>query len=114
MAHMVTIQGTWSRTNTSIGEVNLYRNALRRRIRRLGGTFDARLPNGQRTSRDKSGTFTATLPIRNFYGNRARRTRVVKLLLESIMAQEFCRSPRLKVDAAKTRYRESFDKAAII
>jgi hypothetical protein len=107
---MVTIKGTWSRTNTARWEVYQYRRALRRRMERLGGRLDFTLPQSQKDEEGeggvhpgpKSGTFTAVVPLRNNWKGSAQNGKVALHLLEAIIDLETCRGAKLKLDRYAT------------
>lgn len=102
MVYLVTIKGTWSRTNTERHEVYWYRKRLRAVFRNLGGEMEFTLPHSQKDSAKMSGTFRLTLPIRST-GERRKDARVVKLLADAIILMRVCRPPKLSVDPNKTK-----------
>lgn len=117
MARIVTIQGTWSRTNTSREDVFWYRRQLRERARRRGIEVDFSMPNSQRDDPSynpktgqgspgtKSGTFKATIPLWDNFWTPDKNARVAKLVLEALQASVFCRGAKLKIDKGKTETR---------
>lgn len=113
-ARLVTIKGTWSRSNTSRSEVNW----TRRRLRRIGVEFT--LPRDQKDELDdagrrrygtKSGTFTAVVALQNNSGwlVRAKMGKVALHVLEAKLERELCRIPKLKIDAEATKVTTAYD-----
>jgi hypothetical protein len=109
VAKMVTIKGTWSRTNTAREEVYSYRRALRKRMQRLGGWLDFTLPQKQKDDSydhpgEKSGTFTAVVPVRSNWKGPAQNGAAALHILEAVVALETCRGAKLKLDKRATTY----------
>ena len=118
---MVTIAGTWSRTNTSREEVYDYRRVLRTRFRNLGGNVDFVLPQNQKdlgeyptNAGTKSGTFRASVPLRYNHHGWKKNTKVAKLVVEAILAGAFCRAPKLKVDPGRTQMRTTYAESGLL
>lgn len=113
-ARMVTIHGTWSRTNTFRFEVYDWRQVLRRIVRRMGGSLEAILPQDQKDVEGerpgtKSGTFKAVIPIRTGGFLSSNKSGKVALhVLRAILERETCRPPTLRIDNTKTTVRTDF------
>jgi hypothetical protein len=91
---MVELKGTWRRTDTNTSEVYHFRRIMRRRIRELGGYFEATKKRAWSTPTEQAGTFVVRLPVRRYKSNEYR---VARKLFEAIMLQEMCRSPVIKI-----------------
>lgn len=121
MAKMVTIKGTWSRTNTSRAEVYEWRQTLRRRARRFGGSLEYKLPQDQKDEPEgvpgwgtKSGTFTATVPLRSNYCGQRRNENAALQVVKAVLTLELCRLPKLKLDRSATYMRNNDSMAPVI
>jgi len=125
VAKMVTIEGTWRRSNTSRSEVYEYRRSLRRRFQRLGGCIDFTLPQKQKdapghspwtggNAGPKSGTFKLTLPLHNNYKTHRQNAKAALSLARAIIDLEVCRSATLKLDHSKTTTRHDIDVVGLI
>ena len=105
---MVTLKGTWSRTNTERWEVTQYRQAMRLALERNGGWFDAVCPRAQPDDGSLEGTFEVCIPVSERTSSYRQKERAAKKIFEAIMALEMCRIPRVRYTKASTRTNWSF------
>lgn len=99
----VELRGTWSRTETSRGDVNHYRRRLRIMAKSRGFHFDAichRKPLGQET-------FGGTFVFRVNLDVGANALKQAETLMRQLLFAGTCRPPKFKVDRGKstTRFR---------
>lgn len=107
MARVVTIRGTWSRTNTHRWEVYDYRPRIRQYLRNRGVECEFNLPQAQKDPAEgnpgvKSGTFTASVPLSYQPLAPRKGAKIAKKVLEALLEQELCRPPSLRVDWDRT------------
>lgn len=108
---VVTLKGTWSRTNTTRSEVNLYRKTMFERVWNNGGTFIAKCPTkGQPGDGLLEGTFEVTLPIGRGWGGQ-NDVRVAKKLFEALLLRTMCRPPKVRYESVSTT--TSFDNEVV-
>jgi hypothetical protein len=95
--NIVTLEGTWSRTQTTRADVNYYRKCMRRRAIQNGGSFDAVCPRDQAVGDGTlGGTFKVELPVVKGLVGRHQAIRAGKKLFEAMMCAEMCRPPKVR------------------
>lgn len=106
---VVSLTGTWSRTQTDRSDVYAFRRIMRRRVRANGGFFDACMPRKQPGDGLLEGTFEVEIPVGPFYRQHPQLVRTAKKLFEAMMALEMCRPPKVKYDRDAIVFRRLAD-----